>query len=573
MKILNHVLPLLRRGDGEPKAADAARYGRIWRNTVILTLVVALLPLSVMTGLNYFLFRRSLRAEIRYDISRNLSSTASSLEFIVQERLAALRLLIQENSRADLDDRERLAAAFDNLRLSFGGFVDLGLVDADGDQRYYVGPYNLQGVNYADQTWFREVTVRGVHVSEVFLGYRQFPHFVIAVRRELGPDSFFILRATVDMALINRQVSLPNMARADDVFIINHAGILQTTSRSHGELLQPASVTVPIYAQGPTVIDRRDEGGEDYTLGYAYIENTPFILMIVKTPFAVGREWIRSRAELIAFFVFSALGIIAVVLWSATALVRQIMTADAQQARVLHNAEYTNKMATIGRLAASVAHEINNPLAIINEKAGLLQDITAAEEAMPHRDRIDAAAASILRSVDRCSAVTHRLLGFTRRMETRLEEIVLAEVLDEVLGFLGKEASHRNVTLVKDYEEGLPAVTCDRGQLQQIFLNIVNNAFAAVSEGGRIDIGVRRTRPGWQAVSVRDDGQGIAPDDLPRVFEPFFSTKGQFGTGLGLSITYGLVQKFGGRIEVESELGAGACFTVHLPERSPGTMG
>jgi signal transduction histidine kinase len=152
-------------------------------------------------------------------------------------------------------------------------------------------------------------------------------------------------------------------------------------------------------------------------------------------------------------------------------------------------------------------------------------------------------------------------------METRQEKIALSEVVDEVLGFLGKEADHRNVTIVRDFAQDLSTIICDRGQLQQILLNIINNAFSAVSDGGRIEINVRRTKPGEQAVGIRDDGPGIAAENLPHIFEPFFSTKGQFGTGLGLSITYGLVQKLGGRIEVESAPGAGACFTVFLPEQ------
>lgn len=567
MGLLDYLLPPRQVDDAGFASSDRARYRRIWQSTVILTLIVALLPLCIMTGLNYYLFRKNLRSEIRYDISRDLTNTAGSLEFIIQERLGALELLIHENSRQELVTPGRLREAFDNLRLAFGGFVDLGVVDPDGDQNHYVGPYNLQGDNYADQDWFREVTVRGVFVSDVFLGHRQFPHFVIAVKRDRGSGGFYILRATVDMALLNRQVALPDPGPRDDVFVVNHDGILQTTSRSHGELLQPALVTVPLFSPRPQVIDHSTERGAGYVLGYAYIENTPFILMIMKAPFDVGREWLRSRAELIAFLVLSALGISGVVLWSAGALVRQIMAADAQKARVMHNAEYTNKMATIGRLAASVAHEINNPLAIINEKAGLLGDIASAETRMPHRDRITAGVESILKSVERCSAVTHRLLGFTKRMETRQEKIALAEVVDEVLGFLGKEADHRNVTIVRDYTRDLSTIICDRGQLQQILLNIINNAFSAVSDGGRIEINVRRTKTGEQFVSISDDGPGIAAENLPHIFEPFFSTKGQFGTGLGLSITYGLVQKLGGRIEVDSAPGAGACFTVFLPEQ------
>jgi signal transduction histidine kinase len=232
---------------------------------------------------------------------------------------------------------------------------------------------------------------------------------------------------------------------------------------------------------------------------------------------------------------------------------------------MLHRMEFTAKMATIGRLAASVAHEINNPLAIINEKAGLLRDLVFHTENHPHRDKTLSCLDWITKSVERCGGVTHRLLGFTRRMETDGEPIDLAELLRDVLGFTGKEATHRNITITTHFADDTPHVVGDRGPLQQVFLNIINNAFAAVRDGGTIELAVRSPRPGWVAASVRDDGKGIPEDQLPFIFEPFFSTKGKFGTGLGLSITYDLVQRMGGRIDIRSKLGEGTTVHVELP--------
>jgi two-component system NtrC family sensor kinase len=230
--------------------------------------------------------------------------------------------------------------------------------------------------------------------------------------------------------------------------------------------------------------------------------------------------------------------------------------------------EFTAKMATVGRLAASVAHEINNPLAIINEKAGLLRDLVDGSPDHPYREKTLKGLESISRSVDRCSGVTHRLLGFTRRMEGGFEAVALPELLQEVLGFTGKEAIHRNISIETTFADDVPHVWADRGQLQQIFLNIINNAFAAVEVGGKIELTVRLAPGGRVEAIVRDNGSGIPEEKLRDVFEPFFSTKGEFGTGLGLSITYDLVQKMGGRIEIASTLGEGTAVTVELPTTS-----
>ena len=232
---------------------------------------------------------------------------------------------------------------------------------------------------------------------------------------------------------------------------------------------------------------------------------------------------------------------------------------------MLRNVEYTSKMATIGRLAASVAHEVNNPMAIINEKAGLLKDLIGSSPGYPNREKILHSLDGIIRSVERCGTVTHRLLGFTRRLKSRREQIHLPALVSEVLGFLEKEAMHRSVDIRTDFAPEAPPIMSDRGQLEEVLLNILNNAFAAVQDGGRITVGVSSEQDDRVLLSVEDDGCGISEDDLKHIFEPFFSTKGEFGTGLGLSITYELIHKLGGRISVSSQSGQGTRFTVALP--------
>ena len=167
--------------------------------------------------------------------------------------------------------------------------------------------------------------------------------------------------------------------------------------------------------------------------------------------------------------------------------------------------------------------------------------------------------------MERCSVITHRLLGFARHIDVRSETIDMGQFIKEVLGFIGKEAQYRNIRINMDVADNVPVIESDRGRLQQVFLNVINNAFAAVADGGRIDILVEAPVADKVSVTITDDGCGIPGENLRTVFEPFFSTKGQKGTGLGLSITYGLVQKLGGNISVESEVDKGTSFTLTLP--------
>jgi len=230
--------------------------------------------------------------------------------------------------------------------------------------------------------------------------------------------------------------------------------------------------------------------------------------------------------------------------------------------------EYTSKLASIGRLAAGVAHEINNPLAVINEKAGLMKDLMTMEGAVVDMKRFQGLTDGVLTCVERCRAITHRLLGFARRMDISIEVINLNEVLREVLSFLEREALNRNLVLHLELAEDLPSILSDRGQLQQVFLNILNNAFDAVKDGGQVTIKSSERDPDHVEISISDNGVGMSEETMRHIFEPFFSTKKGYGTGLGLSITYGIVKKLGGEIKVDSQLDKGTVFQVILPKRS-----
>jgi len=566
LKFLRRIIPDYWAEEGNSEEG-LFRYRRLWKYSVSLTALVSLAPLIIMTVVNYYQYQKVLRVEMIHPISQLASNTKRSLESFIEERISALNLIIHDKSFEDLADQEKLIAVFGNMKNSFGGFVDLGLINAEGYQRTYVGPYELKGKNYRDQDWFHEVSLRGVYVSDVFMGYRNFPHFVIAVKNERAGGSFYVLRATIDAETpIQKIISPLDLRPSTDVFVINREGILQTSSRFHGRILERSSVVAPPFSSRPEVLEGHTREGQSYLLGYAYIERTPFILMIVAQPQALMKNWLSVRRDLIWFLIGSMVLILLVILWGSTYMVSRLREADLKRAALLHNAEYTNKMASIGRLAAGVAHEINNPLAIINEKAGLVKDLALLTEDFPQKEKIIKIIDSLLANVERCSTITHRLLGFAKRMDVHLETINLELLIREVLGFLEKEASYRDISVDFHIPEGFPSIQSDRGQLQQVFLNIINNAFAAVGEGGKIDISMREERDGDAvAVTIKDNGHGISEEDLKRIFEPFFTTKKEGGVGLGLSITYGIVEKLGGRISVESKVGQGTGFTVILP--------
>jgi signal transduction histidine kinase len=561
--------------EGEPDATyvggvqpllSGSGYYRLKRTVVIATATVALVPLGIMTLLNYFQFEQALQDATLQSTAQMLTNNKRSLEFFLAERHAALEFITRDRTFTELSDAQTLGRVMRTVNESFplGTFVDLGVIDSDGVQVCYTGPYDLQGRDYKTQDWFHRVIQRGTFTTDVFLGHRHSPHFAIAKRHEREDGGYYILRATFDAEMLGDQLHTAGLGLHDDIFLVNRQRVLQTPSQRYGSVTQAVPFGIPYPSPGVEVFEDEDESGKPILLGCAAITESPFELMYIKPLQFTTREWLPVL-RLFGFLAVSVLLILVVIHWGSNLFVKSLRTESMRRAAIMHKVEYTNKLTSIGRLAAGVAHEINNPLAIINENTGLLKDLISRQEGLDRRERLLSLLNSVLKSVDRCKKVTHRLLGFARQMHVEHEDIDVPSLLKEVVEFLGKEAEYRDIRVAIDIQGEIPTIESDRGQLQQVFLNLLNNAVSAVRDGGHVDIEIARRDDAWVSVIVADDGIGIPKQNLQRIFEPFFTTRQGVGTGLGLSITFGIVQKLGGEVSVESEVGRGTRFTVLLP--------
>lgn len=544
-------------------------YRRVWQQVVIAVASVAIIPVVVLSVLNHSLYRRAFATESLSRVTHQLTDTRRTVSFFLQERQAALAFIVNDNDFPSLSDQDRLTDLFAHLSTAFLGFVDLGVIDEHGYQLAYVGPYQLRGRNYAEQEWFSEVRQSGLFVSDVFRGFRNVPHFVIAARHDLPDGGFYIVRATIDAAQLGELLPEIDPLSHRDAFIVNRDGVLQTRSNHHGNILEQTTPPTPDYVESPIVSETTSEDGQPIFRGYAFVQDSPFVVIVTHTPAQMRGAWWQVRGTLAGILVTSLICILIVVLLAVTYLIERVYEADFKRTVAIHHMEHTSKIASIGRLAAGVAHEINNPLAIINERAGLLKDLFTFSERYDEDEKVLGITESILRSVKRCSRITHRLLSFAKHVDVVFEPIDLSDVIQEVLSLLGKEAEHRDLHIDISTDKDTPKILSDRGQLQQIYLNIINNAFSAVDDGGSIKIEIGQKKGGTVSTTITDNGCGISQEDLKRIFEPFFSTKGEKGTGLGLSITYGLVHKLGGDISVKSKQGESTSFTVVWPVDPP----
>jgi two-component system NtrC family sensor kinase len=382
--------------------------------------------------------------------------------------------------------------------------------------------------------------------------------------------TFWVLRATIDVKTLEKYISTINLREEDDAFIVDTKGMLQTPSRYHGNVLEKFISHVEFSKGDIKIVDTQYHNNHSM-FGYGNIKDTPWILVTCITSTPYSRIPNIFRNELMLIILFSISIVILVTIGIAHTTVNRIKKAEQEREDAIAKTEHASKLASIGRLAAGVAHEINNPLAIINEKAGLMKDLMnmSSKDTKKDKEKILPLFDAIFNSIDRCRKITRRLLGFSRQMDVTPEVIDINDVVKDVIGFLEKEFIFRNIRLELKLAEKLPKINSHKGQLQQVFLNIINNALDAIEEkGGNITISSQTNGDNVQ-VSIKDNGRGIPKDVLNHIFEPFFTTKGEGeGTGLGLFISYGIINKLGGTIHVESEINKGTAFTVEFPLKS-----
>ncbi len=547
-------------------------YNKIWAIGNLVLGLTALVPLITVTVIHYQLIQKSVESEIILRTERLTSNTRRAVTFFLEERLNALRFTVNEVDYEQLTNPEHLHEVLRNLKLGFGGLSDLSVISSAGVQIAYAGPFNLEGRNYSDQPWFIECCKNDYYVSEIFRGYRDVPHIIIAVKFIQPDNNFFIFRATLETERLRQTLVSYETGKHADIFLINRSGIIQTPSKHNGNIFEKMTLLpIPEYSPRTQTTTTSDVQGES-TAGYAFIStqvaDTPFILMVIKQKEGMTGVWDELISKINWFVGICIMTILIVLNATCTYMVNKMFMADKSKAETLALVEQNCQLASIGQLAAGVAHEINNPLALINETAGYIKDLFTIAETYRQDDELMENIDSILEAVERCGRITGQLLGFARKFDIKIQKINLKEIISDVLIFHNKEAEYRNVKVNVDISEENIEIESDRGKLQQILLNLVNNAFQAIDDGCWLDITVEREGQDSVVIAISDNGCGMPEETLPKIFEPFFTTKERgVGTGLGLAITYGLVKKLHGDISVKSKANEGTTFTITLPIR------
>ena len=546
------------------------------RNIILIIIIVSVIPLILVSSTIYYQFRASFHGKV-YDHLRELvHSHTQNIDFFLQEKLSDIRFLTDSCGRDNLEDesflRERLVA----LQKDFGqDFVDLGVINAEGEQIAYAGPFKLGKADYSDAEWFRRAIQSEFYISDVFLGLRGLPHFIIAVRNS-REDGHWILRATIDFVAFTTLVENIRLGQTGFAFILNKKGEWQTTpiTRSSMDIIDGKSIYAEFLAKPSVsasevrITVKSDSSEHENIYIAAFLKNGDWLLVYQQRAADAFADLGKTFMITTVLMFIGLIGIIIMAFTLSKTVVRRVAKADSEKQIMSKKVVEAGKLASVGELAAGIAHEINNPVAIMVEEAGWMGDLLEEEEfrASENLAEFGRAIKQIQTQGKRCKEITHKLLSFARQTDTTVQDIHIKELIEELVALSAQRAKYSMVDIKTDFPGDLPALKESVSELQQVIFNLINNALDAMeNDGGTLTISSYR-KENYLIVKVSDTGKGIPEANLDRLFDPFFTTKpvGK-GTGLGLSICYGIIDKMGGKIEVESTVGVGTTFLLSIP--------
>lgn len=541
-------------------------------------IVVPLILFIVIMGIGYSHFTMSIETSTISSMKRIVEDHRHMIDSFLSEREADLEFILRSYRYEELTDTENLSKVFERLQKKSNAFVDLGVFNEKGIHVAYQGPFRLTGKVYQEAPWFNEVMRGGYYISDIFLGYRRIPHFVIALMRE-DDGKKWIIRATIDTYMFNDMVKKVRIGKTGEAYILNADGIFQTERRSGGSLLDkdPDSAEYPTQHSGIKTFIKKDARGDKYLYATTWLKDKGWFL-IVRQEKADAFKALRAAGFLIALItVIGGAALVGIAFYETGRIVRRMERIDTEKEELGQQLVRASRLAEIGEMATGIAHEINNPLQVMKSEQTLidtiLEDLKEKGELKESEDlkEIEDSMAQIKLQIDRCSKITHAVLKFGRETEVVSTDIALGVFIPEVISMVENKATVEGITVTQEISEDIPPIQGDPGQLQQVLINLFNNAIDAIverhgSEGGELAVGVGSKEDGKVEITVKDNGSGISPENLKKVFSPFFTTKpvGK-GTGLGLSVCYGIIDSMGGVMAVSSQKGAGTTFTIDLP--------
>ena len=534
---------------------DFPYFRHVWKRVVLALMAAAFIPLILIGGGMYYYATSALKESTLDALRTEVLNHKEAIDEFLAERTMDLRALSANLDLNDLTSPGTLDCVFLSLRSPDGRpcFTDLGVIDDKGTHLAYVGPYDLITKNYKNTEWFKAVMENDVYISDVFLGFRGVPHFVIAVK-QVSERGTWIIRATVDTAYFDGITSGTRDKRRMDAFLVNRKGIFQSNPGTSGKLMEQSEFEGLEYFEGVKL-----EEIQGRILATAWLSKVPWLCVVRIDQNDIFKALQRVRRIGLYVFVLGAILIVFTVLLTTNQLV-SILEAKRRSIRFLdQQLRRTSYMASLMELSQGFFQEINDTLANIDIAATWIQELAVKGDL----EEIGESLEQIKSEVSRSRKSIDKFIRFAMPDSPAISDVNVNELLSDLIEFLGSELRLKRIKVKKDYEDHLPDIRSDYSKLRQVFQNIILNAVTAAEKDGEVTVTTRSVQ-NKVAITIADSGPGIPEGNMEKIFDPLFSTKPE-GAGLGLTICLNILQKLGGHITARNEPEKGAAFTVELP--------
>ena len=540
---------------------------------LIIGLVLGfLLPNAILSAYFHYQFTSTLKKSSMLNLAAVAESQKNTIDLYLQERVANLYNLLHSSDFTFEPTQAHTDNYLKHLKQFSDGFIDVGLFNTEGILTSYAGPFPLLlGKDFSKQDWYINIINenRNYLISDIYTGYRNIPHFTIATRQVLDGRPY-IIRATLDPDKLYMFLRSISQGKEVESTLVNRQGQYQVVDP--GKSRFPAnSDYVPPFSVAAGVEEIRSNY-KPMLVAFTWLKETPWALLVTQ-PVIVAQAGM-SRARLVLTISYVVIGLIFSIIIYFT-IKRLVNNARSMAEKGLHLQEmlaHASKLASIGELAASVAHEINNPLAIIMATSGVIRDMFNPEFDLDNSpEAINKELSVIDNAATRAKGITQKLQDMGKsRVPCSIHCDVNSLIIEVVERLKKVELKSKDIVITTKYDPLIPQILAEPDPLRQVFGNILINAADAIVDKGTVLI-TTEFKEGTVCVTIADTGKGISAENLPRIFNPFFTTKGGGkGVGLGLSIAASIVKYLGGTIKVNSIEGTGSSFTVLLPVSGQG---
>lgn len=552
---------------------ETKTYFRRLRKRLLASMTVGfLVPLITLSAYFHVQFNLTLKNSSELHLISLAESLRNTIDLFLQERVVNIFNLFHGTGFNLNPTQQQMNAYLLNLMETSSAFIDVGFLDKEGSQIGYAGPFPyLHGQDYSNEFWFTSLMTQSenYYVSDIYMGFRNKPHFTIAVK-QLVDNQFYVMRATLDPDQFYLFLRSIGHGKSVDTALTNLKGEYEVVDPGHGTPLEQSHFK-PNAFSGSGVMEISKNGTTEL-VAFSWLREVPWVLSIRQPLNIAYAGMYNARRVIIIATILLVIAIFTAILFSTNRLLNRAQANEENRKELQSQLFHAAKLVSVGELAAGIAHEINNPLAIISSQSGVIKDmfdpdVGGSAHMDPETSESIIKELSIVdEAVFRAKDITGKLLKSARKNVPKLLKSNVNQLIDDVVdGLIEKEFQVANIDLIKDYDARLPEILLDPDQIRQVLQNLINNAGDAIEGAGKITL-TTRERDGKVQMIISDTGKGMPHEVMVKIFHPFFTTKevGK-GTGLGLAISLSIVESMGGTIDVQSMPESGTSFIISLP--------